>query len=92
MQPLIRTVIRTISKQNYTDPTTDAWAVSDVNMHLTGFIQQGYRIAGTHYAGEMPEGYTMIYVLARDQEVSDNGQEPAKRKVGRPKKRETVPA
>ncbi len=92
MEPLVRTVIRVISKQNYTDPTSGAQSVADVNMHLTGFIQQGYRIAGTHYAGEMPEGYTMIYVLARDQEVSDNGQEPAKRKVGRPKKRETVPA
>lgn len=63
--PRVLNIVRYISKEGLTDPDSGVWGVHDINEYLSAYIDAGYEIVGTHYIGEAPEGYGMIYVLAR---------------------------
>lgn len=62
----VKNVIRYISKRGLTLPETSEWSVGDVDTYLSEWIAKGYRLFSTHYLGENPEGYGVLYVLVKD--------------------------
>lgn len=47
-------------------PLEGSVSAEQVNMELSGWYAKGYRILSTHYLGENPEGYGVLYVLVRE--------------------------
>lgn len=65
-QPKVYQVIRYISRKNVTSEQEGAYSVSEINFYLTEKINEGYKLFATHYLGEVPEGYGMLYVFVRE--------------------------
>lgn len=59
----VKNVVRWISKQNISNPDLGVWAVSEVDEYLNYLYTMGYHLFNTHYLGENPEGYGVLYVL-----------------------------
>lgn len=66
-QPAVLNIIRYIAKGMILgdEPPAGmgAWTVKMVNELLDEYYRLGYRIVNTHYLGENPEGFGMLYVL-----------------------------
>lgn len=61
-QPYIYQIFRVISKTGG-NIEEGHYSVDEVNMYLSSFRSKGYKLFATHYLGEMPEGFNMLYVL-----------------------------
>lgn len=61
--PNVKQVIRYISRQNLTDVNANVFSVWEVDEYLNQLNLQGYDLFETHYLGENPEGFGMLYVL-----------------------------
>jgi len=59
----VKQIIRTISKSNVSDPNIGFFNVKDVDEYVSVWCSKGYEILNTHYLGEGPEGYQVLYVL-----------------------------
>jgi len=64
--PYMYQVQRVISKQGG-NVEEGHFAIADVNSYVSSFSKQGYKLFATHYLGELPEGFNMLYVLVLDQ-------------------------
>jgi hypothetical protein len=62
--PRVKQIIRYLSKQGRYGQE-GSWPVGDVDVYLSEFINLGYTLFDTHYMGEAPEGYGVLYVLVR---------------------------
>lgn len=56
-------VVRGIAKGMAVEGTTSA---EELNMYLSEWYAKGYRLFNTHFLGENPEAYLMLYVLVRE--------------------------
>ena len=63
--PYAKQFIRYISRQNITDLDSNQWTVQEVDAYIDAWYQQGYKITDTHYLGENPEGFGMLYVMTK---------------------------
>lgn len=61
---LIHHVIRTISRDG--SGTGDSWKMQDLEEHIMNYLAGGWRLHATHYLGELPEGFTMLWVLLKN--------------------------
>lgn len=61
----LHTVVRVISKTNAMNPNASAFPSMQVDAYVASFIEQGYELKNTHYLGEIPEGFIMMYILLR---------------------------
>lgn len=55
-------VVRSIAKAM---PMEGAVLAEEVNLYLSEWFAKGYELFSTHYLGENPEAYIMLYVLIR---------------------------
>lgn len=62
--PSVKQIIRYISKQ-YANPQEGHFSVAEVDAYVGSWVDQGYMLFNTHYIGEAPEGYGVLYVLVR---------------------------
>lgn len=63
-QPKVKQIVRYLAKTGHT--LEQAYAVADVDYYLTEWIDKGYKLFNTHYLGENPEGFGVLYVLVLD--------------------------
>lgn len=61
----LHTVVRTISRTGAMTPNANAFPIVQVDAYVASFLEQGYQLVGTHYLGELPEGFIMMYILIR---------------------------
>jgi len=62
--PNVKQIIRYISKQ-YANPMEGHYSVGEVDLYVSSWIDKGYKLFDTHYIGEVPEGYGVLYILVR---------------------------
>jgi hypothetical protein len=60
----IHHVIRTISRDG--SGSADSWRIQEAEEYLAQFLNNGWRISATHYLGELPEGYTVLWVMLKN--------------------------
>jgi len=60
--PKVKQIIRYISRQA-PDPQSGHFGVGEIDSYLSGWIGQGYELFNTHYLGENPEGFGVLYIL-----------------------------
>jgi len=61
---LIHHVIRAISRDG--SGSGGAWTMQEIEEHIMTYLAGGWRVHQTHYLGELPEGYTMLWVLLKN--------------------------
>ena len=61
----LHTIVRVISKTNAMNPNASAFPSVQVDAYVASFLEQGYDLINTHYLGEIPEGFIMMYILLR---------------------------
>jgi hypothetical protein len=61
---MLHHVIRVISRSP--GAQGGAWTLPDIEAYLADYTNHGWTLFSTHYLGELPEGYTMLWVLAKD--------------------------
>jgi hypothetical protein len=59
-------VVRSIAKEM---PQSGSVLAEEVNLYLSEWFAKGYELFSTHYLGENPEAYIMLYVLVRKGKV-----------------------
>lgn len=64
--PFVKQVIRYISRTGG-DPQSGHYSVFDVDAYLSEWVEKGYELFNTHYLGENPEGFGVLYVLVKKQ-------------------------
>jgi hypothetical protein len=64
MEKSIKHIIRGISKAGGISEEADP--VQDIEMYVNSFLNDGYKLFATHYLGETPEVFRILYVLVRD--------------------------
>lgn len=62
----MHTVIRTISRANISNHEADLWTAAEADSYLSEWLNTGWKLSSSHFVGEIPEGYKMIYVLIRE--------------------------
>lgn len=63
--PKVKQIIRYISRQ-YANPQEGHFSVAEVDAYVGSWIEQGYTLFNTHYLGENPEGFGVLYVLVAE--------------------------
>ena len=58
----LKLVVRYLNKQNI-DASNGSFSVATVNEFVSTWLNKGYNLANTHYLGETPEGYGVLFVL-----------------------------
>jgi len=58
-------LIRWISKVNVTNLNTGVDSVADIDKQLGELYADGFELFSTHYLGETPEGYGVLYILVK---------------------------
>lgn len=62
--PKVHNMVRWISKTNRSQPEMGIWTASEVDAHVSAWVEKGYKLFNTHYVGESPDGaYGFMYVL-----------------------------
>lgn len=59
----VRTVTRTIAAT--ADYDNGVWPSAEVDMYLSGFINDGWTLLNTHFIGMTPSGATFAWILVR---------------------------
>jgi hypothetical protein len=61
----MKLVLRYLNKQNVTT-ATGSFSVEDVNVFVSQWLNKGYVLKNTHYVGENPDGYGVLFVLVKE--------------------------
>jgi hypothetical protein len=61
----MKLVLRYLNKQNTTTPN-GSFSVEDVNVFISQWLNKGYTLQATHYVGDNPEGYGVLFVLVKE--------------------------
>lgn len=61
----VHNMIRWISKTGMTVPGSYG-DVSVIDEQVSEWVNRGWRLFNTHYLGEAPEGFGILYVLVRE--------------------------
>lgn len=59
----VKQLMRWISKNDTTDINQGFDRVQDVDIELGNYYVQGYRLFATHYIGQNPEAFGVLYIL-----------------------------
>jgi len=62
--PPVKQIIRYISRQA-PNPLQEHYSVGEIDSYVGSWIEQGYKLFNTHYIGENPEGFGVLYILVR---------------------------
>ena len=62
--PYVKQIIRYISR-TAGDPQANHWSVQEIDAYLDAWYQQGYKLYNTHYLGENPEGFGVLYIMTK---------------------------
>lgn len=63
-KPLVLNIIRYLSITGGTNLAEGVFSVTDVNEYISSFVEQGYKIVGTHYLGAVEkQGHGVLYIL-----------------------------
>ena len=65
--PSVKQILRVISKQGMDSVMDGYFRIETVDAYVAEWIDKGYKLANTHYVGENPEGYIMLYVLVKQE-------------------------
>jgi len=57
--------IRVISNRSITDESNNVWNVAEVDAYISKFIDDGYKLANSHYLGPHESGWIMMYVMVK---------------------------
>ena len=60
--PKVKQIIRYISRGT-PDPQMEHYSVEEIDDYLSGWFSQGYELFNTHYIGENPYGFGVLYIL-----------------------------
>lgn len=60
---MVHHVIRTISKS--TGAVGGSWTLADIEEYIAQYTMAGWELFATHYLGEVPEGFNMLWVLTK---------------------------
>lgn len=63
--PEVKQLIRWISKTNITSPDMEYDRVQDIDLELSGLYKNGYTLFATHYLGQNPEAFGVLYILTK---------------------------
>ena len=63
--PKLKQIVRYISRTGISIPG-GAWSAEQIEDYVNTYIDLGYRPFNTHYLGENPEGYGILYILVKD--------------------------
>lgn len=66
MSASVKQLIRWISKTNVSRADAGFDSVQSIDAELTAYYELGYRLFASHYLGENPEGYGVLYVLVHE--------------------------
>ena len=61
----LKLVLRYLNKQNITT-ASGSFSVEDVNVFVSQWLNKGYTLKNTHYVGENPDGYGVLFVLVKE--------------------------
>ena len=61
----LKTVVRTFSRTGGYLANANAFPGAQIDAYVASFLDEGYKLVNTHYLGENPEGFIMMYVLVR---------------------------
>lgn len=62
--PKVKHLVVPLSKANRTNADGTVLSIPDADKFVGSFIEKGYHLVSTHFTGESPEYYSMIYVLS----------------------------
>ena len=63
--PRVRQIVRYINKQGVFG-STGSWPREAIDNYLDVWLKKGYKLMNSHYLGENPEGFGVLYVLILD--------------------------
>ena len=63
---MVHQLVRDISKKNYTNPETGEVSIAFVDENLNEWYAKGYKLFNTHYLGEIPEAFKVLYILVKE--------------------------
>ena len=61
----MKLILRYLNKQNVTT-ANGSFSVEDVNVFVSQWLNKGYVLKNTHYVGDNPEGYGVLFVLVKE--------------------------
>jgi hypothetical protein len=67
MLPKYKVVMRFVSNMNISNPATGEVSGAELEAVLAGYVEKGYHIFSTTYAGQNPNGYGVLFILERDE-------------------------
>lgn len=59
----VKQLMRWLSKTDITDVSQGFDRVQDIDAQLSDYYAQGYRLFATHYLGQNPEAFGVLYIL-----------------------------
>jgi hypothetical protein len=62
--PDVKQIVRYISK-GMPQPQANFYSVEEVDAYVDSWLKQGYSLFNTHYIGEVPEAFGVLYILVR---------------------------
>jgi len=64
--PKVKQIIRYISRVA-PDPEDQHYSVYEIDAYVSEWIDNGYKLFATHYLGENPEGFGVLYILVKEE-------------------------
>lgn len=62
VKQIIRDIAKPTSMPNFDN---GPWTVEMIDSYVGEWVDRGYDLVSTHYLGEIPEGYKVLYVLKK---------------------------
>lgn len=62
--PDVKQIVRYIAKGT-PQPQANFYSVEEVDAYVDSWLKQGYSLFNTHYIGEVPEAFGILYILVR---------------------------
>jgi len=59
----IKIIMRGISRNDVSTPDQQMFSSQEVNEYVSMWLNKGYELFASHYLGEIPAGYKMLFVL-----------------------------
>ena len=64
--PSVKQIVRDIAKPTkMPDWENGPWTIEAIDAYVGEWVDKGYDLVSTHYLGEVPEGYKILYVLKK---------------------------
>lgn len=64
--PEVHVMLRYINRENRTNEAMNVWSGAEVDAQVSAWIGKGYKLQNTHYIGENPEGFGLVFILIKE--------------------------